>query len=271
MEWFQKLKQRESDYLIKVVSDTFANVAFQSPEDIASIAKIIVPILLNSTTLQDAQQAILAQYTESQELAIKNFHKVRAERIAAEVGQKLRSSQMMPGATVLDIGCGNGIVAAHLNNQGYQVTCADIDDYRAEVAKTLPFIQINAGQDDYALVKGQWDASLLLYVLHHMPEKEQEILLHQIFHSDIHNLLIYEDAHDNQDYHADIDGISNIFLQTKDMDSFVVPMPCSYKSTQQWKNLFELINPDGNLLKLQRQGKPSSGQKEINHYFVLSC
>ena len=270
MEWFEKLKQREPNYLKTIISATFAPVMANEPEEIASITEMMLPILLTSSTLKGAQQAILANYTESQEIAIKESRKVRAEKLADDVAEQLKSSQIMPGSTILDVGCGDGIVAAHLHQKGYQVTCADIDDYRSKEAKTLPFIQINPGRDDYALVNGRWDASLLLYVLHHMPKQEQKILLRQAFDSDIHNLLIYEDVHGNQDYYADIDGISNLFLQTKDMKPFVVPMPCSYQSKQEWENLFDATNLNGGFLKLHRQGNPSSGSIEVNYYFLLN-
>ena len=65
---------------------------------------------------------------------------------------------------MLDIGCGDGVVASLLAGAGRAITLLDIQSY-LDPRVTLPFIQYQEGAE--LPVHGTFDISLLLTVLHH--------------------------------------------------------------------------------------------------------
>jgi SAM-dependent methyltransferase len=69
------------------------------------------------------------------------------------------------GPRVLDLGCGDGLVASRVANQGYEVHMADIVDYRAP-SVLLPFTMTIEGEP-IPYDSNSFDTVLLLTVLHH--------------------------------------------------------------------------------------------------------
>jgi len=71
-----------------------------------------------------------------------------------------------PGARILDLGCGNGKVAARLKNAGHTVTAIDSSPDAVACAKA---IGIEAQQTLFLdFSGGQFDALLFSFSLHHL-------------------------------------------------------------------------------------------------------
>lgn len=96
--------------------------------------------------------------------------------------------RIQPGMTVLDVGCGNGVVGARIA-QAFQcrVTGTDILDY---VKTGLPFVR---SQDDGRLPfgDGSFDCVMLNDMLHHVPTAGQEALIREALRVG-RQLLIFE-------------------------------------------------------------------------------
>jgi SAM-dependent methyltransferase len=89
-------------------------------------------------------------------------------------------ARLPTGASVLDLGCGNGVpVARSLAAAGYQVTGVDISDVQVERARHLvltgTFIRADATTIEFPAQS--FDAIVCLYALIHMPLASQPGLL----------------------------------------------------------------------------------------------
>lgn len=130
--------------------------------------------------------------------------------------------------TLLDVGCGNCLLANELKEDGYSITGVDvanlsiIDDFQPKVydGQHLPF-ENNA-----------FDCALLLTVLHHTDDPVE--VLRETSRV-AHRILIIEDVY------------SNIFQQylTYAMDTLVnfghSNMTYQNKSIAEWKSVFDLL------------------------------
>ncbi len=78
----------------------------------------------------------------------------------------LRRALPKPPATVLDVGCGRGEVAAKLLKLGYSVTAIDPDPRAVGAAKRHGVTAIRASIQSFA--GGPFDACVCVYTLHHL-------------------------------------------------------------------------------------------------------
>jgi 2-polyprenyl-6-hydroxyphenyl methylase/3-demethylubiquinone-9 3-methyltransferase len=77
----------------------------------------------------------------------------------------------LPAARIFDIGCGNGIVAAHLQRQGFHVQGIDpAEDGIAQARLAHPDLDLRPGSayDDLAAGFGTFDAVVSLEVVEHL-------------------------------------------------------------------------------------------------------
>lgn len=79
----------------------------------------------------------------------------------ARLGPHLR------GQAVLDFGCGNGLTALILAQNGWQVQLADVLDYRSPAARGLPFTPLGA-ETHLPSPDNAFDTALVFAVLHHV-------------------------------------------------------------------------------------------------------
>jgi 2-polyprenyl-3-methyl-5-hydroxy-6-metoxy-1,4-benzoquinol methylase len=91
-----------------------------------------------------------------------------------------------PGAQVLDIGCGNGIISRAIGEMGFNVLGIDVSEKTIEVAKaanTLPNVQFKiVAAGELESEPGVYDAIICSEVLEHLHQPEE--LLH-IIHSSL--------------------------------------------------------------------------------------
>jgi SAM-dependent methyltransferase len=89
-----------------------------------------------------------------------------------------------PGATVLDIGCGNGFVASKIAGKATKVTGIDTDKNNIRLAKKFqskPNVEFILGDATTYSFKGRYDAIVLSNVLEHIENRVQ-------FLRDIHKI-----------------------------------------------------------------------------------
>jgi SAM-dependent methyltransferase len=95
------------------------------------------------------------------------------------------------GEHVLDIGCGNGLVAANLmRSTGVRITGIDVGDFRMADIPFQDFDGTTIPFDDR-----QFDTSLLGFVLHHV--RDQASLLSEAKRVTSKQIIVYEDIVDN--------------------------------------------------------------------------
>lgn len=79
-----------------------------------------------------------------------------------------------PGKKVLELGCGSGILAKHLQERGYQVTGVDISEYaidRAQQRGIEKVYQMDINEDlSKFFTEGQFDAVVSQHVLEHVDD-----------------------------------------------------------------------------------------------------
>jgi ubiquinone/menaquinone biosynthesis C-methylase UbiE len=130
------------------------------------------------------------------------------------------------GASVCDVGCGNGIVGAFLAEKiGCAVTGADILDY---TNGRIPFRQM-IREDTLPFSDGEFDIAMLNDMLHHMPYENQERILKEALRV-AKTVLVFE-VHPT--YYAKFtDWLANKIHQPLMRISF------THRTEQQWLELF---------------------------------
>ncbi|RAJ73694.1 ubiquinone biosynthesis O-methyltransferase [Chitinophaga dinghuensis] len=88
-------------------------------------------------------------------------------------------------ATILDVGCGNGVISRHLGQFGYKVLGIDVSDKTIAVARsknTLPNVQFEVISAEDLIAQGQqYDAVICSEVLEHL--HQPGLLLQTIYQS----------------------------------------------------------------------------------------
>lgn len=91
------------------------------------------------------------------------------------------ASQMKPGSTVLDVGCGNGRDSAYFASLGLVTTGIDASDQAVAIcreAHVAPNLTFKAGKlDKIGLEPASLDAIYCRFVLHAMTEQEEDIFI----------------------------------------------------------------------------------------------
>lgn len=96
-----------------------------------------------------------------------------------------------PGATVLDVGCGEGYVLDELRARGAGAVCgADIVDLRA--GRDIPFRRYD-GQT-LPFTDGSFDLVMLNFVLHHVPNERKLALVQEALRVSRAKVFIVEDT-----------------------------------------------------------------------------
>jgi 2-polyprenyl-6-hydroxyphenyl methylase / 3-demethylubiquinone-9 3-methyltransferase len=100
------------------------------------------------------------------------------DRLAAHFGRDIRQSRPFAGLSLLDIGCGGGLVSEPLARLGFAVTGIDAGEAMLDVARghaaetgvTVTYRQVTA--EDLAATDERWDAVLALEVVEHVASPE---------------------------------------------------------------------------------------------------
>jgi len=138
------------------------------------------------------------------------------------------------GKKIVDIGSGSGRLPAKLAENGYEVYTADIIDYRADIAKNLPFSLINNEcvtpyPDKVA------DSSLIILSFHHMDEKIMNQTLEEAKRLS-KRLIVKEDVYgipnDNPQFRSVVesDNLLQEFCTFSLEDQFIILMLSDYVS-----------------------------------------
>lgn len=116
----------------------------------------------------------------------------RSEKLIEAVDQRsaIAVAEIGPwlsGHSLLDIGCGNGLVARAVANRFQEIQLLDVLNY-LDPRVTLPFIRYVEGAP--LPIDRQWDTVLLLTVLHH--SVDPAFLLREAWRATKHRLIIIE-------------------------------------------------------------------------------
>ena len=141
---------------------------------------------------------------------------------------------------VLDVGCGDGIMTSLLiKNLNIQTTGCDIQNY---LKVNIPFSQM-ISETILPFKKNSFDCVMLNDVLHHMSFDKQELLIQECLRI-APKVLIFEDE-------PTLVGKSADFLINK-FHNFTMPVPLTFRSNQQWKNLFKKLDIDYTFKKINQ-------------------
>ena len=172
--------------------------------------------------------------------------------------EKLR--EWLVGESVLDLGCGNGLTSAVLDQHGYRVYLTDVLDYRDDGAGQLPF----APMTDARVIPfpgQQFDTSLVFAVLHHVEAADLLPLLGELRRRS-RRVIVEEDSYDvpaglpGLDEVVGRDGLLREFmsLPVEDQRRFLMfvdyfanaltqglpemDLPFNFKTVGEWQDLF---------------------------------
>lgn len=93
---------------------------------------------------------------------------------------------------VLDVGCGTGHISECLSARGHDVSSCDRFDLRTTVVRSLPFQKLVCDRLPYS--DGQFDAVVLVFVLHHVPAAQHQRLLDECARVTRGAVVIFEDV-----------------------------------------------------------------------------
>lgn len=142
---------------------------------------------------------------------------------------------LTPGS-VLDLGGGSGEIALHVHTPDRFATVADIRDWRANAARTLPFVLIE--HNHVPLESASVDTVLLLMVLHH--SNDPSALLREAFRVARRNIIVIESVTNSLEeylYGCWIDWFYNRVLHYVENAEQRTPVPCNFLPATGWEQL----------------------------------
>lgn len=137
------------------------------------------------------------------------------------------------GATLLDLGSGTGLLARRLAERaGVRPTMTDVVEYGNRV-RDLPFIRM----DDPVTIpaeRGAYDVVMMLFVLHHMADlDDQERLVREAARVARHRLILIEDTPTSR-----VDRAFNVVWDKILNLRHGVPTPFTFRSAGEWEEVF---------------------------------
>jgi 2-polyprenyl-3-methyl-5-hydroxy-6-metoxy-1,4-benzoquinol methylase len=84
-------------------------------------------------------------------------------------GRKL--ARMRPAGRVLDIGCGRGLILAHLQKRGWEAHGVELNEAAARHVQSIPGVRVSVGEFDARnFAEGYFDVVILWHVLEHLAD-----------------------------------------------------------------------------------------------------
>jgi SAM-dependent methyltransferase len=105
-----------------------------------------------------------------------------------------RLQPWLQGKRVLDLGCGDGLTALILQQNGYQAALTDVLDYRDPATRELPFA-LMTDRRSVPFPGRCFDSALVFAVLHHVEEEDLLPLLGSL-HKTCQRVIVEEDCYD---------------------------------------------------------------------------
>lgn len=226
--------------LCKVVFEILS-VIDQSPDDIQTI----IDILLDSK-FQDIQKLekllhskIVAQ--ERDKTKINRGMLERAKIIASQIEKYLQ------GESLIDIGCGHGLVSWQVRRHFSDILLVDIVDYR-DPEVLLPFVIYD--ENEFLPLDYSYDCSLLIAVLHHARDPLK--LLKDVWQHTSGRLIIIESVFDVGSSSANsplpqLDQLMQLYYAVF-CDWFYnrvlnqgVSVPYNFNTPKNWRKIFETL------------------------------
>lgn len=133
------------------------------------------------------------------------------------------------GASILDVGCGEGYVAAELATTGADVTTVDIVDIRR--VECGAFQRFDGGRLPFP--DGQFDLVMLNFVLHHVPDDRKIGLLRDAARVSRDKVFILEDTPRNP-----IDRLLNQRHGQRFRERIGSCAPFGFLTRREWEWLF---------------------------------
>ena len=93
----------------------------------------------------------------------------------AALERLLRRTDLKPGATVLDAGCGTGTNSVWLAERGFKVTGADFSEFALSEAKGEGIDYRREDLTSLSFADASFDAVICIGVLMHIPEVEKAL------------------------------------------------------------------------------------------------
>ncbi len=136
---------------------------------------------------------------------------------------------LKPNDKVLDVGCGNGIMAWQFKqNFNCDIVCTDILEY---LQVELPFIRMNDPRK-LPFLENEFDIVMLVDVLHHTDNSTQELLLNESKRVG-KSILIFETK---PTYVAKILDYALNYIHQKNMN-----IPLNFKNKFYWQTILESL------------------------------
>lgn len=166
----------------------------------------------------------------------------------------------LKGEQVLDLGCGDGLTSLVISQHGFQVSLADVLDYRDPAAKSLPFAPMSDTQAIPYPGK-HFDSAIVMAVLHHVEARDLFPLLDELQQAS-HLVIIEEDCYAVP---MDLEGLDPVLERDVHLGAFMalspenqlrylmfvdyfanaitqglpeMDMPFNFRTVQEWQELF---------------------------------
>ncbi|CAG1020948.1 hypothetical protein DOJK_00670 [Patescibacteria group bacterium] len=272
---FKRLKEIHSredifNFVLRMRLRNYESCSESERKEINSIFTTGIEILRNSLTkseeeFDEAVQFVVSKVFKKEDPTFwfNNFtHQYRSEVKIQMEYDKIKP--YLVGNKIVDIGSGSGRLAAKFAENDYEVYTADIIDYRADIAKDLPFALID---DNSKIAYGDKiaDNSLVILSFHHMDNKTFESTIAELKRIS-NRIIVKEDVFgipmDNKQFKeiVDLDPLLQEFCKFSLQDQFMILMLSDYvsnvfihgrtdmsfafefKSIPEWRKIF---NSDG--------------------------